>query len=114
MRSTVALYRDPSTSELLSGLIAAMARSEPIARTMRAGFHGARREALRRVLERGVARGELREGVDLELALDLLGGPLLYRALITGGTVDERLSHAVIEVVLRGLAPEAGRGGGTP
>jgi len=114
MRSTVAMYRDPATSELLSGLIAAMARSEAIARTMRAGFHGARREALRRVLERGVARGELREGVDLELALDLLGGPLLYRALITGGTVDEPLSHAVIEVVLRGLAPEAGQGGGTP
>jgi AcrR family transcriptional regulator len=114
MRSTVAMYRDPATSELLSGLVAAMARSEPIARAVRSGFHGTRRDALRRVLERGVARGELREGLDLELVLDLLGGPLLYRALITGGPIDERVSRAVIQIVLRGLAPEVSRGGRTP
>jgi AcrR family transcriptional regulator len=106
MRSAVAMYRDPTTGMLLSGLVAAMARSERIAEAVRSGFIATRRDALRSVLERGVARGEVRKGVDLDLALDLLGGPLLYRALITGGPVDERLTRGVIEVVLRGLAPK--------
>ncbi|MBV9773820.1 MAG: TetR/AcrR family transcriptional regulator C-terminal ligand-binding domain-containing protein, partial [Gemmatimonadetes bacterium] len=90
---------------LLSGLVAAMARSEPIARAVRAGFVATWREAVRRVLERGVARGDLRAETDLDFAVDLLGGPLFHRYLLTGGPVDEDLAGAVVETVLRGLAP---------
>jgi AcrR family transcriptional regulator len=105
MGSAVAMYREPSTHGLLSALVAAMARSERIAQAVRSGFVAARRDALRQVLERAVARGDLRQELDLELALDLLGGPLFYRALITGGPIDERLTRDVVDVVLRGLAP---------
>jgi AcrR family transcriptional regulator len=107
MRDSVGLYQDPATRGLLSGLVAAMARSERIAQAVRSGFVAARRDALRQVLERGVARGELRQGLDMELALDLLSGPLVFRALITGGPVNERLTRGVVEVVLRGLAPSS-------
>jgi AcrR family transcriptional regulator len=109
MRDSVAMYRDPATKGLLSGLVAAMARSERIAQAVRSGFLAARRAAFRQVLERGVARGELQEGLDFELALDLLSGPLVFRMLFTGGRIDERLTRDVVEVVLRGLAPRAGR-----
>jgi hypothetical protein len=105
MRDAVGMYRDPATTGLLSGLVAAMARSARIAQAVRSGFLAARRNALRSVLERGVARGDLRKGVDIELALDLLGGPLVYRALITGGRIDEQLTRGIVEVVLRGFAP---------
>mgnify|MGYP006212234853 CR=1 FL=1 len=44
-------------------------------------------------LERAVERGELRDDLDYELALDFLGGPLFYRLLITGGPLDEGLSR---------------------
>jgi AcrR family transcriptional regulator len=107
MRSSMDMYRDPATMGLLSGLIAAMARSERIAQAVRSGFLAARREALRQVLKRGVARGDLQEGLDFELAMDLLGGPLLFRMFLTGGRIDEQLSRAIVEVVLRGLAPRA-------
>jgi AcrR family transcriptional regulator len=107
MRGSVGMYRDPATKGLLSGLVAAMARSERIAQAVRTGFIAARRDALRRVLARGVARGDLRKGLDFELALDLLSGPLLFRALITGGPIDERLARGVVEAVLRGLAPKS-------
>lgn len=107
MDSAVAMYREPSTHGLLSALVAAMARSERIAQAVRSGFIAARRDGLRQVLERGVARGDLRQGLDLELALDVLGGPLFYRALITGGPIDERLTRDVVDVVLRGLAPSS-------
>jgi AcrR family transcriptional regulator len=106
MRDALGMYQDPSTGALLSGFVAAMARSELIARTLRSGFIAARRDALRQVLERGVARGELQKGLDFDLALDLLGGPLFYRFLITGGPVDERLTRGVVAAVLRAFAPK--------
>lgn len=105
MRATLAMYADPATAALLSGLVAAMARSEPIARAVRAGFVGMRRAAMRRALEHGMARGELRAGMDVELAVDLLSGPMLFRFLITGGTVDEALAHGTVQAVLRAFAP---------
>ncbi len=43
--------------------------------------------------------------LDFELALDVLGGPLFYRLLITGGPIDERLAEGVAELILRGFAP---------
>ncbi len=109
MRDSVNMYRDPATKGLLSGLVAAMARSERIAQAVRSGFIATRRDALRQVLERGVARGDLQKGMDFELALDLLSGPLLFRMLITGERIDERLTRGVVEAVLRGFAPKADR-----
>jgi hypothetical protein len=52
-----------------------------------------------------VQRGELRRDADLELALDLLSGPLLYRYLISGEEVDEALARGAVEAVLRAFAP---------
>jgi hypothetical protein len=57
------------------------------------------------VLERGVRRGDLRRDLDLELALDVLGGALFYRLLVTGGPIDERLAEGVVELIMAGFAP---------
>ncbi|HZI12389.1 MAG TPA: TetR/AcrR family transcriptional regulator [Myxococcus sp.] len=105
MRGALGMYQEPQSAALLSGLVAAMARSPRIAEAARSGFLATRRDALRRVLERGVARGDLRDGLDLELAIDLLNGPLFYRLVVTGGRLDERVARNVVDVVLRGLAP---------
>jgi hypothetical protein len=64
-----------------------------------------RRAALSTVLDRGVRRGDLRRGLDVELALDVLGGAIFYRLLITGGPIDQRLAEGVVELILRGFAP---------
>lgn len=104
MRAARGMYGDPATSALLSGLVAAMARSAPIARAVRTGFVATWRESVARVVERGIARGDLRRGIDLELANDLITGPLLQRFLILGQPVDERLTSDVVDAVMRGLA----------
>ena len=106
MRGTMRMYQDPATAPLLSALVAAMARSAPIAQAMRSGFVAARRDAMHQVLERGIARGELARGTDIQLALDLLSGPLLYRALISGRKIDARMIRGIVGVVLRGFAPQ--------
>ena len=75
-----------------------------IARAVRDGFLSQRRAALRAVLDRGVARGDLRADLDVELALDVLGGALFFRLLVTGGPIDGDLAEGVAELILRGFA----------
>jgi AcrR family transcriptional regulator len=65
-----------------------------------------RRAALRLPLERAVERGELRDDVDLELAIDLLAGPIIYRLLISGGDLEQLFSiDDLLDAVLQGLTP---------
>ena len=84
----------------LRGVTTEMANNRELRETIREQFLHGRRAALRAVLERGVARGELVEAIDYELTLDLLGGPLYYRFLITGGPIDEHLAEGVVDVVM--------------
>jgi AcrR family transcriptional regulator len=64
-----------------------------------------RRAAMLEMLRRAVARGELRDDVDLELVVDLLTGPHIYRALISGGDIEQLFAPSeLLEAVMRGLA----------
>ena len=110
MREAVELYRGSLAGRLMPNLVSAMAQRPELARVVREGFLTRRRFALTEVLRRGVDRGDLRPDLDLELALDLLGGPLFYRLLVTGGPLDEQLAYGVAGLILRGFAPdETGR-----
>lgn len=65
-----------------------------------------RRAVMREVLERAVARGELRGDVDLELVTDILVGPALYRILISAGDLSQLWApRQLLDVVLAGLKP---------
>jgi AcrR family transcriptional regulator len=105
MRRAVKVYRGSVEAGVMPSLVDAMRRDPDLARMVRNGFLAQRRAALRTVLERGVDRGDLDPNLDLELALDVLGGPLFYRLLITGGPIDQRLADGVVELILRGFAP---------
>ena len=105
MRGAVELYGGSIESRVMPSLVDAMSRDPELARTFRDGWLVARRGALRDVLARGVERGDLRADLDVELALDLLGGPIFYRLLITGGPIDDDLAEGVTELLLRGFAP---------
>ncbi len=106
MRQAVDLYRGTLAGPLMANLIGAMTQKPELARSVSDGFLAGRRGALGEVLRRGVERGDLRRDLDLELALDVLGGPLFYRLLVTGGPLDEQLAEGVADLILRGFAPE--------
>jgi AcrR family transcriptional regulator len=105
MQGAVGVYRGSLQAGMMPGLVDAMRRHPEIARAVREGFLARRRAELRQVLERGVERGDLRSDLDYELALDVFGGPLFYRLLITGGPIDDELANGVAELVMRGFAP---------
>jgi AcrR family transcriptional regulator len=106
MREAVELYRGSLARRLMPNLIGAIAHKPELAKAVRDGFLAGRRAALSDVLRRGIERGELRPDLDLDLALDVLGGPLFYRLLVTGGPIDERLAEGVAELILRGFSPD--------
>jgi AcrR family transcriptional regulator len=105
MREAVELYRRPLARRLMPNLIGAIAHKPELATAVRDGFLARRREALSEVLRRGVERGDLRPDLDVELALDVLGGPLFYRLLVTGGPLDHEFADGVADLILGGFSP---------
>jgi AcrR family transcriptional regulator len=106
MREAVELYCGSLAGRLMPNLVGAMAQKPELARAVRESFLTGRRAALAAVLERGVERGDLRPDLDVELALDALGGPLFYRLLITGGPLDEQLAEGAADLIVCGFARE--------
>jgi AcrR family transcriptional regulator len=71
----------------------------------RQAFWAGRLEALRPVVERAIARGELRPDIDAALLLETLIAPLHGRLLLTGEPVDEQLGERIVDLVLDGARP---------
>ena len=109
MRDAVEVYSGPVAAGAMPSVVEAMSRNPELAEAVRDGFLAARRAALQEVLDRGIGRGDLAQDLDAELALDVLAGPLFYRLLITGGPLDEQLAAGVVELILRGFAPDEPR-----
>ncbi len=66
-----------------------------------------RRAIMAEVLRNGIARGELRRDLDVELAIDVITGPWVYRLLISGGDTSMVLAidpERLLDVVLPGMA----------
>jgi AcrR family transcriptional regulator len=71
-----------------------------------------RRQPLLRALQRGVERGELPADLDLELAADLVVGPIAVSLFFKGGRPTPRMVGPIVDLALRGLraAPEGREG----
>ena len=99
----IAVLREPTGGRVVAGLVADIQHDADLAE----GFHRdvvpARREAMLAALERGRARGEIREDADLELAVDALHGAVFYRLLLSGEALDEDFASRLTDQVLEGL-----------
>ncbi len=83
-----------------------LAAAEPDSELAKAFRHRvilAARDEGRRLLRQAVTNGALRRGVDLDVALDVLYGPLFLRVLLGHGPVDTRFADRVFALALRGL-----------
>ncbi|GAB6939713.1 TetR/AcrR family transcriptional regulator [Isoptericola variabilis] len=64
------------------------------------------REAVRRTLSGARERGDLRADLDLDLAVDLLGSFVHYRALFGHATTTPAEIETVVETLLQGIAAD--------
>ena len=64
-----------------------------------------RRAQMRTILQRAMARGEIRDDLDIELIIDLFAGPVVYRLLITRGDLAQLPAiDKQLDALLDGLA----------
>ncbi len=96
LRNTCAALRARGGATV-AGLIAAAQSDTTLAEEFRVTFIGARRKIMSGILGRGLERGELRRGIDLQLAMDLLYGPVWYRLLLRNAPLDDAFADAVVE-----------------
>ena len=83
LRATRAVLRHPLVRRIIPDLVAERLRSSELA-SMLHGIAEARRQFGHRLLDRAIARDELRADMDRELALDLLFAPLYSRMIVRG------------------------------
>jgi AcrR family transcriptional regulator len=66
-----------------------------------------RQAPLRRVVQRGLVRGEVDPELDIEIAMLLIEGPFVARRLVENEHLTRREVDALIEVIARALAKPA-------
>lgn len=103
MQRLARLYRG-TTGRFVREMIGASQTNEEMRNAFREGFLAPRRAAGRAAYCRGVASGEFRPGIDADIAIDALYGPLYYRLLASGDTISAAAIEALANAVLDGLA----------
>ncbi len=80
------------------------AHSDPaFAEDYRRHFVEQRRAPMRAAFERAIARGEVPADLDVEVALDLIYGPIYHRLLHGHAPLTERFAAGVIDLALAGI-----------
>jgi AcrR family transcriptional regulator len=102
VRLTSAFYAS-SEGRVYRELIAACVQDEGGAAYFRAYFLAGRRTAVATLWQRGVERGDVRPGLDVDTATDLLFGPLVFRLLTGHVSLTQQSADAITDAAFRGL-----------
>jgi AcrR family transcriptional regulator len=103
--SAVDLSNDPLLRQVTAYIIA-IARSSPeLIQGMRR-VPGPDRDSGQVILQRAIDRGELAPDTDMQVALDIITGPIWRRVLIAGDTLDSDYAQRITAMVLRALGAD--------
>jgi AcrR family transcriptional regulator len=89
---------------VMQGLVSDLAEDAELADAFRQQIVAARVAEVRRLVDKGIERGELKPGIDYELAHDLLFGPVYYRLLLSGAPLDPKLGERIVDAVMPWLS----------
>ena len=99
--------RDTPFGPVVRALLSQIAINPCLGDPFRATVVQAHRSEVARVVQRGIARGDLRPDADLEIATELLIGPVYFR-LVFGGALDDSLVVQVADAVMEAFARTRG------
>jgi AcrR family transcriptional regulator len=97
LRPWVQMLRKRPYGPVIAALIAEAQTNAGFAEEYRTRFIGPRREQARAIFGRAVQCGEAAVGTDIDLALDLLYGPIYHRLFHGHAPLDEPFLRAVVE-----------------
>lgn len=103
---TVDLMSNTLLGRIMQGLVSEVAADVELARTYRERVVSQRVEEVTALVERGIALGELRDGLDPELVTDLLLGPIYYRLFLSGSSMDEGFGGRLVAALFPAFTKE--------
>jgi AcrR family transcriptional regulator len=106
MRRLIRIFRS-KRGKVVAALLAGGQSDPELIEAFRDRFLWPRRKQAYQTLQRGIDRGELPAGSDLDLILDSLYGPIYMRFLIRHAKLEESLADEICGLVLNGLKPQS-------
>ena len=107
VNSVVTMLAATPYGPAMKGLVSQIATDPELARIYREQVVRPRVDQLSPVIERGIARGDLRADTDVRVVHELLVGPIFYRLLLSGGPLDRSLGAQLVDAILAGFAIRA-------
>jgi AcrR family transcriptional regulator len=108
IRSYIQVFNSTPLSAVLPSLAGERAHNPELSELFDPVSVG-RRRPLVAAFERAVARGDVTEGLDVELAADLVVGPIAVALFFKGGKVTSRIVGPMVDLALHGILPRPGR-----
>jgi AcrR family transcriptional regulator len=106
LREMVERFDTTASGRIVRGLIHETGRNPELAEALREHLTLPRRAALAAMLDRAAARGELRPGLDPDVVIDLVFGPVYHRLLVTNEAVTPRVVRGLTDLVMRAIATD--------
>ena len=107
LRGYLELFNSTPLSAVLPSLAGERTHNPELAQLFEPVSKG-RRQPLVRTFQRAVERGELPAGLDVELAADLVVGPIAVALFFKGGRLDPDMVDPMVDMALAGIrSPQA-------
>jgi AcrR family transcriptional regulator len=106
LAARVESYRLPGTSRLMAGMITAVEEGGDVNGAYR-GYVSRIMGETRKILARGIARGDVRADVDVQAAATLIAAPLVFRLVIEQQLPDERIADDLADLIVRAVGAAA-------
>jgi hypothetical protein len=102
LRAYLELFNETPLATVLPALASERAHDPALAELFNPVLRQ-RRSPLMGALERAQARGEIAPDVDLELAADVIVGPIAVRLFFTGRRIQPRMVEPMVAMALGGI-----------
>jgi AcrR family transcriptional regulator len=112
LRSLAKLLRGRA-GRLVAGIVAEGQTDPETKRAFSEVYLKPRRVSAARLIEEGMASGELRQGLDVETICDALYGPVYLRLMLGHNTMDDASVVRLADIVLDGIRAAPAKAAGT-
>ena len=103
LHELVTLFRDTDVGPAMRAIASEVESDPDLARAVRERWLAPRRAVTVAVLSHGVAVGDLRPDLDVELVMDQLYAPLYFRLVFGHGPLPDDLAHRLVTQLVHGI-----------
>jgi AcrR family transcriptional regulator len=106
-QAVIGFYTGPE-GRIFAEFMAEAQNDSALAEEFRTRFLKHRRAAVNSIFQRGVTRGEFRDDIDSDVAMDLIFAPIVYRLLAGHAPLSKALATQLVDAAVHGLSKPAG------